>query len=137
VINPHCIKKDFQKWQTSNSPLTSILKKKAGKVGIKVLSLEEVEQIATKFRKLNPYDPELVPEILKIEDVNFVEHKIDKPFRQLYGYAISAKRYALYSREKGNIHIEKASGHGLGYLFAPKGRKKNELRRFPHRRNLV
>jgi hypothetical protein len=49
-----------------------------------------------------------------------------KPFRQLFGYAISAKRYALYSQVEHNIRIEKASGHGLGYLFAPKERKKKE-----------
>jgi hypothetical protein len=45
---------------------------------------------------------------------------------QLFGYSISAKRYALYSRSGNDIHIEKASGHGLGYLFAPKERKKDE-----------
>ena len=49
-----------------------------------------------------------------------------KPFRQLYGYAISSKRYALYTRSENNIQIEKASGHGLGYLFAPKERQENE-----------
>jgi hypothetical protein len=27
---------------------------------------------------------------------------------------------------EGDIHIEKASGHGLGYLFAPMERKKSE-----------
>jgi len=69
--------------------------RRAGEVGIKVLSLDEVKQIAASFRKLNPYDPALVPEILKIEDVNFVDYKTDKPFRQLFGCAISAKRYAL------------------------------------------
>jgi hypothetical protein len=100
--------------------------RRVGKVGINVLSLDQVKQIAKRFRKLNPYDPKLVPEILKIEDVNFVDHKAENPFHQLFGYAISAKRYALYSRTGNNIHIEKASGHGLGYLFAPKERKKNE-----------
>ena len=63
---------------------------------------------------------------MKIEDVNFFDSDPKKPFRQLFGYAISAKRYALYSRVENGIHIEKASGHGLGYLFAPKERKKKE-----------
>jgi hypothetical protein len=36
------------------------------------------------------------------------------------GYAIAAKRYALYTQTKGNISVVKASGHGLGFLFAPK-----------------
>ena len=94
--------------------------------GINALSLKEVQEIANHFRKLNPYDPSLVPEILKIEDENFTDFDARKPFRQLFGYAISAKRYALYSRVGNGIHIEKASGHGLGYLFAPKERKKNE-----------
>jgi hypothetical protein len=44
----------------------------------------------------------------------------------LFGYAISAKRYALYSRAGEDIQIEKASGHGLGYLFAPTERKPDQ-----------
>jgi hypothetical protein len=94
-----------------------------GKTGFKTLSIDEIREIADKFRQLNPYDPDLVPEILKIEDVNHVDSDSKKPFRRLFGYAISAKRYALYSKSGENIQIEKASGHGLGYLFAPKERK--------------
>src|SRR5882724_2097403 len=41
-------------------------------------------------------NPALVPEILKIEDVNFLDSNPNKRFRQLFGYAISPKRYALY-----------------------------------------
>jgi hypothetical protein len=44
----------------------------------------------------------------------------------LFGYAVSAKRYALYSRQGNDIQIEKASGHGFGYLFSPKEKKKDE-----------
>jgi hypothetical protein len=62
------------------------------KSGTYALSLNEVEAIARKFRRLNPYDPSLVPEILKIEDVNYQDSKPSEPFRQLFGYAISAKR---------------------------------------------
>lgn len=97
-----------------------------GKLGVWSLSLDDVKQIARAFRKLNPYDPSLVPEILKIEDVNHRNSNPNEPFRQLFGYAISAKRYALYSRVGHSIRIEKASGHGLGYLFAPKERRKWE-----------
>ena len=68
----------------------------------------------------------LVPDLLKIEDVNFVDSDPRKPLRQLFGYAISAKRYALYSQSGKVIRIEKASGHGLGYLFSPKEGKKEE-----------
>jgi DNA polymerase type B, organellar and viral len=97
-----------------------------GKPGLKGLSLQDVKTIADKFRKLNPYDPSLVGEILKVEDVNFINSDSRKPFRQLYGYAISAKRYALYTKSGNDIHIEKASGHGLGYLFAPKARSEDK-----------
>jgi hypothetical protein len=38
----------------------------------------------------------------------------------------AAKRYALYSQTDNDIHIQKASGHGLGYLFAPKASKGKE-----------
>jgi hypothetical protein len=97
-----------------------------GKAGFKALSLGEIRGIADKFKRLNPYDPSLVSEILKIEDVNYEDSNPKKPFRQLYGYGISAKRYALYTRSENNIQIEKASGHGLGYLFAPKERQEDE-----------
>ena len=61
-------------------------------------------------------------EILKIEDINHVDSGPVKPFRQLWGYAVSAKRYALFTESNQDISIEKASGHGLGYLCAPKER---------------
>jgi len=96
------------------------------KPGIRALSLDEVKSVAQQFSKLNPYDPSLVPDILKIEDVNFVDSDPRKPFRRPFGYAISAQRYALYSQVRNSIRIEKASGHGLGYLFSPKERKKGE-----------
>ncbi len=97
-----------------------------GKPGFRALSLREVRSIASKFRKLNPYNPSLVTEILKIEDINFLDDDPKKRFRQLFGYAISAKRYALYTRSGSDIQIEKASGHGLGYLCAPKEREDDE-----------
>ncbi len=58
--------------------------------------------------------------ILKIEDVNFVDSDPAKPRKQLFGYAISAKRYVLYEQKDDDISIVKASGHGLGYLYPPK-----------------
>jgi hypothetical protein len=94
--------------------------------GVKALSLKEIKSIADEFRKLNPYDRSLVSEILKVEDINFIDSDPAKPFRQLFGYAISAKRYALYTKSGNGISIEKASGHGLGYLFAPKERSESE-----------
>lgn len=46
-----------------------------GKLGLKALSLKEVKTIADEFKKLNPYNPSLVREILKIEDINFISGK--------------------------------------------------------------
>jgi hypothetical protein len=91
-----------------------------GKGAVKALSIDQVKSIVKRFNRLNPYDRSLVSSLLKIEDVNFVDSDPAKPFRQLFGYAIAAKRYALYTRNKNDISIVKASGHGLGYLFAPK-----------------
>jgi hypothetical protein len=77
-----------------------------------------VRSIADKFTALNPYDPKAVPgSILKIEDVNFDAAGNQ---RQLYGYAISAKRYALYQRTKNSLSIVDPKAHGLGYLYPPK-----------------
>jgi hypothetical protein len=91
-----------------------------GKEAIKALSLAQVKSIAKRFNRLNPYDQSLVRSLLKIEDVNFVDSDPSKAHRQLFGYAIAAKRYALYTQTRKDISIVKASGHGLGYLFAPK-----------------
>lgn len=97
-----------------------------GKDAVRALSLNQVKEIARKFNKLNPYNPDLVRDILKIEDINHVDSDPTKPFRQLFGYAVSAKRYTLFTQNKGDISIEKASGHGLGYLFAPRERNTDE-----------
>jgi hypothetical protein len=90
---------------------------------VQTLTLDQVKWIKRKFNKLNPYNPDLVREILKIEDINYADSDPHKPYRQLYGYAVSAKRYALFTESNKGISIEKASGHGLGYLFAPKERR--------------
>jgi hypothetical protein len=91
-----------------------------GTESIRALSFQEIKSIARRFDRLNSYDPKFVRNILKIEDVNFVDSDPNKPLRRLFGYAIAAKRYALYTKTKNDISVVKASGHGLGYLFAPK-----------------
>jgi DNA polymerase elongation subunit (family B) len=85
-----------------------------GRETIRALSFQEIKSIARRFDRLNPYDPKFVGSILKIEDVNFVDADPNKPLRRLFGYAIAAKRYALYTETKNDISIVKASGHGLG-----------------------
>jgi hypothetical protein len=85
---------------------------------IKALSWKDVEKIARRFTSLNCYNRRKVPgSILKIEKVNFVHGKQI----ELFGYAISAKRYVLYRYDaEGNIVIVDAKAHGLGYLYPPK-----------------
>jgi hypothetical protein len=63
-------------------------------------------------------DREAVPEsILKIEDVNYCDDEL----RQLFGWGIAAKRYALFRRTViGDIDIRKATAHGLGFLYSPR-----------------
>lgn len=85
---------------------------------IKALSWKEVEEIAKRFEDLNCYDREKVRgSILKIEKVNFQDGKQI----ELFGFAISAKRYCLYRHDRdGDIVIVDAKAHGLGYLYPPK-----------------
>jgi hypothetical protein len=90
-----------------------------GKAAIKALSWKQVEAIRQRFAALNPYDASVVPgSILKIEDENI--DPTTKEQRQLWCYAISAKRYALFTLdEEGQPHLVKWSEHGLGHLLNP------------------
>jgi hypothetical protein len=96
--------------------------------GIQALSWKQVDQIVGKFASLNPYRPDAVPgSVLKIEDDNR-DPKTGKR-RQIYCYAISAKRYALFEwgensapillRKGLNNHDDRWSEHGLGHLLNP------------------
>jgi hypothetical protein len=89
-----------------------------GREAVKALSWERVREIVAKFERLNPYERGFGPaSIIKIEDVNFANGEQ----RELFGYAIAAKRYAFFTRTlDGDIQIEKASAHGLGFLYPPK-----------------
>jgi len=100
-----------------------------GRDAVRALSWEQVESICDRFASLNPYDRDAVPgAVLEIEDENY-ETKKDTNQRQLYCYAISAKRYALYTLDadgsptlrKGTNEQrgEKWSEHGLGHLLNP------------------
>lgn len=91
---------------------------------IKALSRKEVDEIAERFASLNCYDKSKVTgSILKIEKVNYE----GKKQIQLFGYAISAKRYCLYKYDRdGNVVIVSAKAHGLGYLFPPKDAPKSD-----------
>jgi hypothetical protein len=62
-----------------------------GRRAVRALSWQQVDKIAARFRKLNPYRGE-TRSVLKIErdDYDVGEQ------RQIYCFAISAKRYALF-----------------------------------------
>jgi hypothetical protein len=73
--------------------------------------------VAARFASLNPYDAKHVPgSILKVEKVNF--DSSGRP-RDLFGFAVSAKRYVLYERTKSGVRVVDPKAHGLGYLYPP------------------
>ena len=84
---------------------------------IPILPLSKVSEIQARFDSLNPYDTSIAPgiHILKREHT-------DDP-RQLYAYAISAKRYALFRyRADGTVEVVPGDGrkeHGLGAYLSP------------------
>jgi hypothetical protein len=84
------------------------------------LPRDTVIKISERFASLNPYS--FGGTILKVEDVNYVDGDLRKPFRDLHGYAISAKRYSLF--EGKNVRkIVDSKAHGIGYLMNPIQRK--------------
>ncbi len=91
----------------------------AGAEAVRALSWEQVGLLTERFRPLSPYDRDIVREsILKIEEVNL--DPTTKTQRQLYAFAISAKRYALFlKRQNGDIDVVEAKEHGLGHLLNP------------------
>jgi len=91
-----------------------------GKPAIKALSWQEVEAIRARFAGLNPYDQSLAPgSILKLEEDNFDK---DDPGRrkQLWCYAVAAKRYALFNRDGDKVNLRKWSEHALGNHLEPR-----------------
>jgi hypothetical protein len=87
--------------------------------GIHGLSWEQIDEIIERFTALNPYDPEHVPgSLLELEKWNLDADRGER--LQLYCYAISAKRYALYNLDDDRRPIlRKPSEHGLGHLLNP------------------
>jgi len=90
-----------------------------GRAAIPALSRVQVDEIVARFIPLNPYDRSVVAgSILKVESVNFDPETGAR--RQLECLAISAKRYALFTREPdGTIRIYDRKEHGLGHLLNP------------------
>ena len=79
-------------------------------------------EISQRFCSLSPYS--FRGTILKLEDVNYEENDPRKPFRDLYGYAISAKRYCLFEGKNARKIVD-AKAHGIGYLASPVKRDKD------------
>jgi hypothetical protein len=101
-----------------------------GLKAIKALSWEQVKMISHRFDALNPYNRDAVREsILKIEDDNYIDPKTREHQRQLYCFAISAKRYDLFLKDDQGIPVllrkginnksDRWSQHGLGHLLNP------------------
>jgi hypothetical protein len=87
------------------------------------LSRDMVLEISDRFASLNPFS--FGGTILKVEDVNHVDGDSRKPLRDLYGYAISAKRYCLFEGKHARKIVD-AKAHGIGYLMSPIQRKADE-----------
>jgi len=108
--------------------LSSDAKRRVAIEAVHALSWKEVDEIAARFQSLNPYDQTAVSgSVLEIEDDNYDPKTGDQ--RQIWCYAISAKRYALFLRDgKGvpellrsgiNNEDDRWSQHGLGHLRNP------------------
>ena len=98
-----------------------------GSEGVRILSWAEVQEIVDRFTPLNPYDSRAVKgSILTLVDANFVDSDPNESQRQLYGYSIAAKRYALYVKiGKSDIEIIDPKAHGIGFLYPPKNSPKD------------
>jgi hypothetical protein len=92
-----------------------------GTAAIKAIAWKQVKKICTTLNRLNPYDQSVIADILKIEDCNRDRHG---DMRQLFGLAVSAKRYVVYARKKKKLEIIKPSEHGLGIVYVPDKRSR-------------
>jgi hypothetical protein len=83
--------------------------------GVPCLPESEIAAIIARFDSLSPYDPTIVPHLLKVEYPGITD---------LRCFAVSAKRYVLYQWRLGKrIQIVKASESALGAII---GRSRNE-----------
>src|ERR1700676_749910 len=98
---------------------------------VKALSWSEVEQIRSRFDSLSPYNPKIVPHLLRLTDENYDKNGAQ---RQLFGLSIAAKRYVLYTMKCGQpycghrkcVTIVDPKAHGLIFC-APSEERENGL----------
>lgn len=86
--------------------------------GTQILTWEHVEKLQQWFEPLHPYQRDKVPaRLLELEKENYTD---GGERRELWGYAISPKRYCLYELDgPGQPRTVKASESGLGHLLDP------------------
>jgi hypothetical protein len=98
-----------------------------GSKAARILSWAQARAVANQFASLNPYNHEIVEgSILNLVDANYIDSDPKKSQRQLYGYSIAAKRYALYEKIGAKkIEIVDPKAHGIGFLYPPKDSPKN------------
>jgi plasmid maintenance system antidote protein VapI len=78
---------------------------------------EKVARARARLAALDPYGDG--KDLLKLEDANF-DPADGRTIVELYCFAISAKRYALFTIDAdGKPILRKASAHGLGHLRPP------------------
>ncbi|MFI5387372.1 MAG: hypothetical protein ACHQ50_14780, partial [Fimbriimonadales bacterium] len=89
-----------------------------GRPAVRALSWAAVEAIAQRFAALNPYARQAVRgSVLEVKDINFDEGGRQ---REVWCYAISAKRYTFLLRDqRGRLLVRDPSNHGLGHLLNP------------------
>lgn len=92
-----------------------------GDSAVHAIAWHDVEEICETLNRLNPYDKSVVKQLLKIEDCNYGRSGKQ---HQLYGFAISAKRYCIDTRRNQKLQIVKPSEHGLGFLYVPDRRER-------------
>ena len=92
-----------------------------GDPAVNAMTWKQIEEFRAELNHLNPYDRSVVLQILKIEDCNYDRAGNQ---HQLYGLAVSAKRYVVYTRHKLKFEIIKPSEHGLGIVYVPDERKR-------------
>lgn len=78
--------------------------------------IEKTKAVCAWFDALNPYASG--GPLLKIEDDNFSLGN-PKAIEELFCFAVSSKRYALFNLVDGRPVIRKVSAHGLGHLLQP------------------
>jgi hypothetical protein len=96
-----------------------------GQEAVCSLSWAQVQAVQLRLDALNPYDRTAVTDpILKLEPENLDPETHEQ--RQLWCYALSAKRYALFNCDgeegdegDGQPMLRKFSEHGLGHLLCP------------------